>query len=223
MLRPKALNGAWVAGVGLMLLSGCQFTDQSRRVGGDLEQGDYGINIAKIDESTLSREPWQVQLQAIAEYSRRINTLSSSQLLTEFQTVEDQFRRRGSVVDRLRYALLLVQPGTTFYNPQQAARLVDEYITDLPVEGGYWRATVRLLGNLLDHYSRIDREMQRLNEAQQRVTEENRRLAELNKTLQQQLESKQAELATVEKQLKELKNIEQSILERDIQEGEAGQ
>ncbi len=109
-----------------------------------------------------------------------VRSKSGNQLKQEYEDAKRDFGANGGEAARLRFAALLLMPGTPFRNEAQAAQLLEPYTrTDSRVRASY-RGVAQLLLNQLEQARRQDATAQahvaRLKDEQRRTEELQRKL-----------------------------------------------
>lgn len=158
--------------------------------------------------------------QRVAElvtYANSIRSLDPKRLQEEYQQARARFSRTSDPGDRLRLAMLLLEPDTPFRNPEMAQTLLESYLSDSTqhTDGfGDRDFALFLLGN-----SRSIRraDAAESNSSQRLAAEESRRqkLARRVESLEIELEQLRIERGKLREQVEALKNIEETLRTRE--------
>ncbi len=149
------------------------------------------------------------EIRQIRKYYNDINTLPKEVLDDELAKVSESFNADPSVVNRIKYALLLVYADTDAENYRLAVSLLDDSFLGEKEAGEFWQFFADSFSSM------IDKQLQRVDH-ENSLLEEKARLVERNQSLEEEIKQQQAELTKFQDQLNQLKSIEASIMERDI-------
>ncbi len=161
-------------------------------------QGSAGVaqsqnTAASIETPLVSAND---SLLAMLRYFRFINGLPEPQLAEEFKRINDAYFIRPNDRSGLKRAMLLMKPGTEFYDINQAKQLVIDIINDESGAVPAFKEYAQFLLTIID--SQV-REYQRYNQLEERLRQE---IANREKT---------------EEKLEALKSIEESMIQRRSQ------
>jgi hypothetical protein len=132
--------------------------------------------------------------QSIAEYYRRLYSLSEEDLSREHSQAQQRLSENNQPIDRIRLALLLSLPHAAFKDYSRSLTLLNDYSNDPANQSSTLKDFLFFLSSFIQELKNQDERYQKLD---QKLKEE--------KKLREALEQK----------LEELKTIEKNILERD--------
>jgi hypothetical protein len=127
-------------------------------------------------------------------YHQRLRGMSSEELGAEYTTASQAFSKQKSDSARLRLAMLLDLPGTTFHDDARAQALAEEVAKGKNPEGSALRPLAALIA---------------ANVAEQR------RQDERNQKLAQRLQEEEKRAEALQQKLDGLKAIEKNLLNRE--------
>ena len=127
--------------------------------------------------------------------------MPAAQQTKEFEQAQIDFKRSGKSEDRLRLICLSLLPGRPSADRANAARLLDEYLSDPKRDQGGHEGLSTLLKMQLNEYRAVQKQM---NAEKDRAD-----------ILTKQLNEQKAQLDDLKTQLNELKKIEKIIGDRE--------
>ena len=185
-----------------VLLGGCSATamnaqDSETQAGTQAEGQTSGVQssntAASIDTPLVSAND---SLLAMLRYSRFINGLSKEQLAEEYKRINDAYFIRPNDRSGLKRAMLLMRPGTEFYDINQAKQMFTDIInsndSSVPAFKEYAEFMVSTVNSQLKEYQRYNQ-------------------------LEEQLEKEIKKRKQTEEKLEALKSIEESMIQRRSQ------
>ncbi|WP_455199838.1 hypothetical protein [Kaarinaea lacus] len=185
-----------------LLLSGCGTTAMNAQSSDDSagEQAEGQATDAQSANTAASIETPLVSandsLLAMLRYSRFINGLSKEQLAEEYKRNNDAYFIRPNDRSGLKRAMLLMKPGTKFYDINEAKQLFTDIVnssdTSVPAFKEYAEFMLAILDSQLKEYQRYNR-------------------------LEEQLEQEIKKRKQTEEKLEALKSIEESMIQRRSQ------
>jgi hypothetical protein len=132
-------------------------------------------------------------LLAMMRYWRYINGLTTESLQAEFKRINDAYFIRPNDRTGLKRAMLLMMPGTDFYDLNQAKQLVADIIKSDDKSVPAFKEYAQFLTSIIESQQ----------ETNQRYTQ-----------LQDKLAQEQREREKIEQKLEALKSIEESMIQR---------
>lgn len=154
---------------------------------------------------------------ALLSYANALRTYDPRGLQVEYRRVRERFSRLSAPGDRLRLAMLLMEPDAPFRDLKMARALLDEYLTG---ERSY--ADIDFYRDMASFLLTICEAIERAGSAESRmsrelVSERSRRedLAQRVENLQQELQRVRTERGKLQEQVKALKDIEETLRARD--------
>lgn len=183
-----------------LFLSGCGATAMNAQSSGD-SVGDQGqASGAQSANTAASIETPLVSandsLVAMLRYSRFINGLSNEQLAEEHKRVNDAYFIRPNDRSGLKRAMLLLKPGTEFYDINQAKQLFTDIVNSndnsVPAFKEYSEFMLSIIDSQVKEYQRYNQ-------------------------LEEQLDKEIKKRKQTEEKLEALKSIEESMTQRRSQ------
>ena len=183
-----------------LLLSGCTATSTNTLSDGDfadtkaLATDKQSANTAASIETPLVSA--NDSLLAMLRYSRFISGLTKDQLAEEFKRINDAYFMRPNDRSGLKRAMLLMKPGTQFYDINQAKQLFTDIVNSNDNSVPAFKEYASFMLTIIDEQIK---EYQRYNQ------------------LEEQMEKEIKERKKVEEKLEALKSIEESMIQRRSQ------
>lgn len=184
----------------------------------DDEQGDRARGTQPVGADEKDGRDGVADLVA---YANGLRALDAAALDAEYREVEERFARTHDPRDRLRLAILLMEPGASFRDVDRARALLEDYLTDSAsyVNGFAYRDVAFFL-------LRFPGSMQQAGVSQTSVSRQLDAERARSIILSRRVESLQAELARIrtervklQEQVEALKSIEETLRAR----GQAGE
>ena len=179
-------------------LAGCATSAGRARASADAD--DVTANQAASQNNAASIETPLVSandsLLAMMRYWRFVNRLTEQQLEAEFKRINDAYFIRPNDRSGLKRAMLLMMPGTNFYDLNQAKQALTDIINSSD-------SSVAAFKEYAEFLSSIVRSQQ---DSEQRYTQ-----------LQDELEQEKLKRKKSEEKLEALKSIEESMIQRRSQ------
>lgn len=155
------------------------------------------------------------EIQAVSLFSTYLKGLTPEAVNRELKSAAVAFEQTPNVVNRFKYVLTLFYVGDDDVNSQKALSLLGDRSINEKEAAAFWLFFADHFGTLFQR--------QVVAKAQQRqwVDERSKLIIEIaalrveNDNLKKELQTKAAQLSKVEGQVRQLKTIEKSILERN--------
>ncbi|WP_455375149.1 hypothetical protein [Kaarinaea lacus] len=178
-----------------LFLLGCETMAQDGQSGAADESQAGGSTVAENNAAPIGSPLVSANdsLLAILRYSRFINGLSKEPLEKEFQRINDAYFLRPNDRSGLKRAMLLIMPGTSFYDLYQAKQAFSDILHSSD-------NTVPAFKEFADFMLSVIR-------SQEEATKQN---AQLQEQLAQEVQVRKK----IEEKLEALKTIEESMTQR---------
>jgi len=182
-----------------LLLSGCAATSMNAQSSdgsageGQTADKQSANTAASIETPLVSAND---SLLAMLRYSRFINGLSKEQLTEEHKRVNDAYFIRPNDRSGLKRAMLLMKPGTEFYDINQAKQLFTDIVNSSDNSVPAFKEYAEFMLSIIDSQFK---EYQRYNQ------------------LEEQMEKEIKKRKMAEEKLEALRSIEESMIQRRSQ------
>jgi hypothetical protein len=183
-----------ICGALVLLASGCFQLEPVRMVQSEIPPEAS----SSAEETFLVLRP---RADDILIYLQSVQAMPAEQQTREIEQAQINFKRSGESEDRLRLICLYLLPGRPSADRANAARLLDEYLSDPKRDQGGHEGLAALLKMQLNEYRSVQKQMN---------AEKDR--ADL---LTKQLNEQKAQFDDLKTQLNELKKIEKIIGDRE--------
>jgi hypothetical protein len=176
-----------------------------------LASGCFQLEPVRLVQSTIPPEASSPEQETflvlkpraddILIYLQSVLAMPAAQQTREIEQAQLDFKQSGESEDRLRLICLSLLPGRPSADRANAARLLDEYLSDPKRDQGGHEGLATLLKMQLNEYRAVQKQM---NAERDRAD-----------ILTKQLNEQKAQLDDLKMQLNELKNIEKIIGDRE--------
>ena len=187
-----------------IILSGCAITQQL-----------FPPTVEELgDRNKLSNQEQQALMDGytwVDEYLMKINGLNAEGLLKEQEINRQAFAAEKTERNRAKLFLSLIAMPQPEYHKDLLSLIGDEVI-----EGEEQELVIQFL---LKSYAVSIEQYNNLQVENKQLVAKRKRLETLNSKAEAQLKAARLEKTTLENQLKELKSIEASLIQRDMREG----
>ena len=163
-------------------------------------------------DNTLAahEEPAASEIKSLVEYYKEIKQLSLEEISLEREKVLAEHQLEPSDYTRFKYGLVLLSGKDEDWY-KEAVSLLSEDLSQKGDRSPYWQLYSESVASVLDDYVSVEERQKQLNAG-------NDELRKKNQELVNALARERRERVKLANQLKELKSIETSIIERDIKE-----
>ena len=154
-------------------------------------------------------------IQALNQFTVSLRGRGSESVSSQLNEIAHAFEQSPNVVNRFKYVLALFYAGENEANLQKALSLLGDKTVSEKEAAAFWLFFADQFGAMLERQLRAITLQNQLHGDQARLIANIVELRAENDSLKKELQEKAAQLSKVEGQVKQLKTIEKSILERN--------